>query len=105
MSYRYENISQKRIDNKSNLGETIYVNNIYPDIPLVEGDIYIITTSGDRLDLMANDYYGDVSYWWIIASANNLPGDSIYPPIGAQIRIPTNIQEILRQYKSVNTSR
>lgn len=105
MSYRYENISQKRIDNKSNLGETIYVNNIYPDIPLVEGDIYVIVTSGDRLDLMANDYYGDVSFWWIIASANNLPGDSIYPPIGAQIRIPTNIQEILRQYKSVNTSR
>ena len=105
MPYRYESIVKKRIDNKSNPGETIYVNNIYPDIPLVEGDYYVITTSGDRLDLMANDYYGDVSYWWIIASANNLPGDSIYPPIGMQLRVPSNIQDIIREYKSINTNR
>jgi hypothetical protein len=33
--------------------------------------------------------------WWVIASANALPGDSIYPPIGIQLRIPIDIQSII----------
>jgi len=42
------------------------------------------------------------SLWWIIASANALPGDSIYPPRGVQLRIPTNIQTVLNNYNLVN---
>ena len=42
----------------------------YPDIPPTSNDLYIITTVGDRLDLLANQFYNDVNLWWIISSAN-----------------------------------
>lgn len=83
----------------------MYTNNVYPDIPINPDDNYIITTIGDRLDLIAYDFYGDPSYWWIIASANSLPGDSLIPPIGGQLRIPINIQSVINQYKLENINR
>jgi hypothetical protein len=99
MPYRYSNIEVKKT---SDTGVRYIVNNIYPDIPYTDTDQYVITTIGDRLDLLAFDVYKDVSLWWIIASANNLPGDSLVPPIGMQLRIPTNIQAILNKYNSIN---
>ena len=42
----------------------------YPPLPLSTDDVYVITTSGDRFDLLANQFYGDVRLWWIIAYAN-----------------------------------
>ena len=101
MNYRYQNIQVV----KNNTGERYYSNNIYPDIPLSNDDNYVITVLGDRLDLLAFDFYQDSSLWWIISSANALPGDSIYPPIGVQLRIPTNIQSILNTYNRVNNGR
>ena len=86
-------------------GSLYYINNIYPDVQVIEGDYYVITTLGDRLDIMSNDFYGDPSYWVFIASANNLPGDSLFPPIGAQIRIPANIKDVYTQYRQFNTNR
>lgn len=83
-------------------GSQYYRNNVYPDIPPTDTDYYVVTTIGDRLDLLAYDFYQDSSLWWVIASANALPGDSIYPPIGIQLRIPINIQAILASYQNVN---
>lgn len=88
---------------KSDMGKRYYVNNIYPEIPVTEEDIYVITTAGDRLDILAYNYYGDVSLYWIIASANNLPGDSLVPPLGQQLRIPTNTERIINQYLDLNS--
>jgi hypothetical protein len=99
---RYENIA---VTKDSTMGNRFYVNNIYPDIPYSENDIYLISTMGDRLDLYALDFYNDDKLWVFIASANSLPGDSIYPPIGMQIRIPANLQGIINNYKSVNVNR
>lgn len=101
MNYRYENIQIV----KDNTGERYYSNNIYPDIPLSNDDNYIITVLGDRLDLIAFDFYGDASMWWIIASANALPGDSLYLEPGSQLRIPVNVAAIINEYKQVNTIR
>lgn len=101
MNYRYENIQIL----KDNTGERYYSNNIYPDIPLSNDDNYIITVLGDRLDLIAFDFYGDSSMWWIIASANALPGDSLYLEPGSQLRIPVNVSAIVNEYKQVNTIR
>ena len=71
----------------------------YPNIPLSENDIYVLTVVGDRLDLLANQYYGDSTLYWIISRANNhLPSNSIYPPEGTQIRIPTSTGNILSSY-------
>jgi hypothetical protein len=102
MNYRYQNIP---ITSNAATGEKYYVNSIYPDISITEDDTYLITTIGDRLDNMALDFYGDSSLWWIIASANSLPGDSIYPPLGVQLRVPGDIQQILNQYRLINTVR
>lgn len=83
-------------------GSLYYINSVYPDIQPQDSDYYVITTIEDRLDLLAYNFYQDSSLWWIIASANALPGDSIYPPIGMQLRIPINIDSILANYKRVN---
>ena len=44
----------------------------YPEFPLRTTDIYHVTITGDRLDLLAQRYFGDVRSWWIIAEANSL---------------------------------
>lgn len=98
MNHRYATIPQI----KTNKGVRYYQTNIYPDIPFSDNDIYVITTVGDRLDLLANTYYKDSTLYWIIASANNLPGDSMFPPLGMQIRIPVNVSEVIKQYNLAN---
>ena len=104
---RYQNISKIKSDQHVHnyYGTKYYVNNIYPDIPYSENDQYIITTFGDRLDLLAYDTYNDESLWWIIASANKLSGDSLIPQPGLQLRIPANIEDVLNAYKSINQVR
>lgn len=102
MASRYQTIRTL----KSNAtGSLYYATNVYPEIAPTDNDYYVITTVDDRLDLLAFDFYQDSSLWWIISSANALPGDSIYPPVGVQLRIPTNIQSILNTYNRVNNGR
>lgn len=102
MINRYQNISITKNKIKT---PTFYVNAIYPDIPVSDGDTYVITVLGDRMDLMAQDFYGDTGYWWIIASANSLSCDSLFPPIGMQLRLPQDLQEIVSKYNQVNRIR
>lgn len=102
MESRYQNIPIAKVNT---IGEEYRLNNIYPEIPLSEEDNYVIAVLGDRLDLLAFDFYGDSTLWWVIASANSLTGDSLYLEPGLQIRIPNNISEVINQYKQVNTNR
>jgi hypothetical protein len=77
----------------------------YPSITLGESDLYVYTNQGDRFDILALNYYGDSSLWWIINRANsNQPSDSLYPRVGAQIRIPSpqRVANILAQYEILN---
>lgn len=101
MNFRYQNI----LKTKNGDGEEYYTNNVYPEIPLSNNDSYVITVMGDRLDLLAFDFYNDPTLWWVIASANALPGDSLYLEPGSQIRIPSNYPAVLTQYRSVNAVR
>jgi hypothetical protein len=100
--YRYQNIQVVKTDSTS---DRYYVNNIYPEIPYSENDSYVITVLGDRLDTLAFNFYGDTSLYWVIATANALPGDSIYLDPGSQLRIPSNIMGIINDYKSINVVR
>ena len=102
MNYRYQNIQVTKLQAT---GSQYYLNNIYPDIPLSNEDNYVITVLGDRLDLIAFDFYGDTSFWWVIASANALPGDSLYLEPGMQLRIPVDLSGIINEYKLVNAIR
>ena len=63
---------------------------IYSTIPESDSDIYVITQYGDRLDLLAYQFYGDVTLWWYIARANNLFTFNI--PANIQLRIPGSTQ-------------
>lgn len=82
---RYRNTKLKTKDNKS-----YYRNTIYQKIPKSESDIYVVTQYGDRLDLIAYQFYGDVSLWWYIARANDL--NTMIVPENIQLRIPGTIE-------------
>ena len=76
----------------------------YPEIPLSIEDLYITTTDGDRLDLLANQFYQDLDMWWIIATAN--PGvvkrDTFNLKPGLEIRVPANPQGVMQEFESLN---
>lgn len=76
----------------------------YPEIPLSIDDLYVVTTSGDRLDLLADQFYGDVRLWWIISTANmdTIRRDSYSVKAGIEIRIPYNTQDILQEFEMLN---
>jgi len=75
----------------------------YPPIPYDNNDIYIITVYGDRIDMLAYEYYGDINDYWILASANGMKGDSIFVKPGTQFRIPANVSEARAAYSELNS--
>ena len=84
-------------------GTRMYKTVKYPLIPRANGDLYVITTDGDRYDRLADRYYSDTSLWWVISTANGeYTQNSLYPPIGIQLRIPGNLDAILRAYNNLN---
>jgi hypothetical protein len=82
----------------------IQISTRYPEIPKDVNDIYVITTEGDRLDLLAQQFYGDTNLYWIIASGNPdiIPQNSLFIPVGAEIRIPYNISLVQSLYNTIN---
>jgi hypothetical protein len=75
----------------------------YPDIPLSESDVFIYTMRGDRLDNLAYQFYNDPTLWWILSIANpDLPNDSLYPTLGYQLRVPSDINQILNDFDQLN---
>ena len=104
---RYQNIPKTKID-----GNLVYQTSRYPEIPLSPNDIYVYTTQGDRFDVLAQQYYGDQSLWWIISIANtavagtslpaDLPQDSLIIPEGNQIRIPANYAGVINSFRVLN---
>jgi hypothetical protein len=100
---RYQNISE--LQNSPFRPEKRYLATTkYPEIPLSVSDIYVITQQNDRYDLLANQYYNDSTLWWIIsiANADTLIQNSLVPPVGVQIRIPSDISNILNSYNKLN---
>ena len=96
---RYQDIPQER----TTKGKRYYTNVFYPEIPLSENDIWVITSQGDRLDLLADQYYRDSTLYWIISTANeNLKQNSLFISEGTQIRIPQDIAEIVSAYTQLN---
>ena len=87
-------------------GKRYYKQKYYPNIPLSETDEYVITTVGDRLDNLAYSYYRDSTLWWIIAAANNNATNGfLFPVPGTQLRIPTDLNEVLELVEKFNQAR
>jgi nucleoid-associated protein YgaU len=60
---------------------------MYPEF-FTGSDTRIISQDGDRLDVLAKEFYGDERYWFVIARANNLGKGSMHIPPGEIILIP-----------------
>ena len=105
---RYQYTPTTKIDKK-----LCYQTTKYPEVPLSDNDIYVYTTQGDRFDILANQYYGDQSLWWIISIANtatagtdlpsDLPQNSLVIPEGKQIRIPANYAQVINSFRRINS--
>ena len=89
----YENETKKTFD-----GKEVYRPKIYPNIPLRDDDVYVMTETGDRLDTLAFQYYENPSLWWIIASANNIHDAPLGFQDGTILRIPQNYISIVRNF-------
>ena len=66
-----------------------------PIIPKQDTDILIIGKVGQTLLNLANQFYGDVNLWWVIATAN--PGcfdGGVSLKVGKEYRIPTDLSVI-----------
>jgi len=101
MPNRYTDI--KRLN--SSEGRRYITNPLYPTVPETADDTYVITVQGDRYDLLAQSYYGNVNLWWIIATANNANTDDLAIKPGLQIRIPASKDLVLNLYNQLNEVR
>lgn len=100
---RYSNISVIQNPNDNN-GARFYSTTFYPRIPLAENDIYVLTSDGDRLDLLADQFYGDPNLWWVISAANGeLPQNSLNIPVGSQLRIPASPGQAINLLTQLNS--
>lgn len=70
---------------------------IFPAAPESNGDLYIQTTTPDRLDKLAYIFYQDATMWWVIATANALGKGTYMVPANTRLRIPekNNIQQVI----------
>ena len=87
---RYDKVEIKRITSGKYKGIVKRNTKYYKDIPENTSDIYVMSTVGDRFDLLAEQYYGDSKLWWYIAKANNMKFNNIDP--GITLRIPASLQ-------------
>lgn len=100
MSYRNENIAIRRTEQ----GKRYYKNVLYPEVSLSPSDLYIISTEGDRLDNLSQQYYNNPEDYWILIAANpgKIKRDSLFITPGLQIRIPVDIRQIKSSFKTLN---
>jgi len=101
MANRYKTIRRAVTED----GVPYIQNPVYPDIPETSEDIYLVTTARDRYDILAQQFYGNTDYWWIIAAANNSTRDSLYIEPGVQIRVPQPRNRVLTLYDRENKNR
>jgi hypothetical protein len=92
--------------NVGTLGDLYYKTVFYPEVEESEEDIYVITDFGDRLDLLANQFYNDVTLYWVISIANPnvMNFGSLTITEGKQLRIPApqRLPDILDTYNIMN---
>jgi len=92
--YEYTEIDQDR-----------YRSSRYPVIPRSGNDLYIISRTGDRLDLLANRFYGTPEAWWILAEANQIGKGTLVVPPGIQLRIPDSAMPFLDMLEQAEEER
>lgn len=97
---RYSDVIEVINSNGKKRYETLY----YPVFTPQDTDIYIISKTSDRLDLLANEYYGDPRLWWVITRANSLEKGTLRIKPGLKIRIPFPLDnfDVINMTKNIN---
>lgn len=67
-------------------------------------DIFIKTTSVERLDKLAQQFYNDASLWWIIAATNNIGKGTLLVPTDTELRIPA-AESVMNMLINLNQTR
>ena len=95
---RYKNTRRKIVeipsqykDRKGNISS--FSTTIYKEVEEKNSDMFVITQEGDRLDILANAYYGTPTLWWFLARANNLKTMNVTP--GTSLRIPSSAEDAI----------
>lgn len=98
MANRYETAkvisNVKKIESDKEVYRRRFSTVVLPDIEESEDDIYAVARAGDRLDLLAKEYYGDETLWWWIAQANNIGKGTWHVEPGTIIRIPASFDSL-----------
>jgi len=81
---RHEFVKQRSIKERGR----VYNTTLLPLIERSSADRFIFSRTGDRLDNLAYQFYGDPRHWIILAIANNLGKGTLIVPPNIQIRIP-----------------
>ena len=95
--YSFTRIKNDRLTNNQ-----VYVPTLYPSIPIEDDDLFVIAKDGERMDNIAYKYYGDTSYWWIIARANNIENGKFALDAGTEIRIPADLGAVMTLLEEKN---
>jgi hypothetical protein len=77
-------------------------------LPNVVGvsDTYIQTITIERLDTLADRFYGDATLWWVIAAANGIGKGTLRVPRGIKLRIPNiTSDEVITYVTQINAIR
>jgi nucleoid-associated protein YgaU len=92
MANRYEFATivnnSKKVESDGNIKYIRRLSSVlYPNFETSE-TTKILSQEGDRLDLLAKEFYGDETLWFVIAKANNLGKGSLDVPAGIIVKIP-----------------
>lgn len=94
MSSRYENANivtnSKKVDSDGVIRHVRRLETtIYPEFKdFLNEDTYVLSQEGDRLDILAKEFYGDEVFWHVIAKANGIGHGTLVVPPGIIVRIP-----------------
>lgn len=84
-------------------GKRVFGTTYYPKLSIENSDSFITTQDGARLDSLAYKYYKDTTLWWVIAKANGIKGINSLKA-GIILRIPGNINKIIKKFLEINKS-
>ena len=68
-----------------------YGTTLYGEVDELDSDLHVLAQEGDRLDLLAEQFYDDRDLWWFIGRVNNISTMNI--PAGTSLRIPASIDK------------
>jgi prophage DNA circulation protein len=80
-----DGIVTRAIDSRNNT----YQLSLFRQFPEDSSEFYLYTwTQRDRIDLVANEFLGDPSLWWVLMDYNPEIVNPLDIPMGTSIRIP-----------------